>query len=117
MNKKLFKTLLSTAALGLCITASTQAGAQGQKDSVNAAAASYGYALHNGSRDPYTDGARSVQEPRNPYADGARSVQEPRSPYTDGARGAAVLDLAGRDLTGVSAPPSRSGIAASDLAA
>lgn len=39
-----------------------------------------------GKTDPFTDGARGVNEPRSPYSDGARSVTEPRSPYSDGAR-------------------------------
>ncbi|CAG9185189.1 hypothetical protein [Cupriavidus pampae] len=41
---------------------------------------------HVGARDPYTDGARGVNEPRSTFTDGARSVNEPRSPYSDGAR-------------------------------
>ncbi|GAB7543690.1 hydroxyquinol 1,2-dioxygenase [Cupriavidus sp. 8B] len=56
----------------------------------------------NASRDPYTDGARSVGDSRDPYIDGARSVQEPRSPYYDGAH-----TVAGWDRTGVSADPAR----------
>ncbi len=43
---------------------------------------------HVGARDPYTEGARSVQEPRSPYVDGARNVD----PYYDGARFVAGLD-------------------------
>ena len=58
---------------------------------------------HVGARDPFTDGARSVQDARDPYSEGARSVQDQRSPFTDGAR-----SLAGLDRTGVSADPARS---------
>ncbi|MFJ1255152.1 hydroxyquinol 1,2-dioxygenase [Cupriavidus sp. CuC1] len=57
---------------------------------------------HAGARDPFTDGARSVNASRDPYTDGARSVQEPRSPYYDGAH-----TVAGWDRTGVSADPAR----------
>lgn len=56
-----------------------------------------------GARDPYSDGARSVQDQRSPYTEGARSVQDQRSPYYDGAH-----TVAGLDRTGVSAPPARS---------
>lgn len=72
------------------------------------AAAAGAQAAVTGSRDVYTDGARSVQEPRNPYSDGARNVD----PFTDGARnvdpytdGARIV--AGMDRTGVSADPAR----------
>jgi hypothetical protein len=37
-------------------------------------------------RDPYTDGARAVQDARDPYTDGARAVQDARDPYSEGAR-------------------------------
>jgi hypothetical protein len=102
MSKKLFRIFVSTAALSLCVMASSQANAQDQKDGTNAAA-SYGYTLHNGKRDPFTDGARSVQDPRDPF--------------TDGAHGAAPFDLAGREMTGVSAHPARSGALASKATA
>ncbi|MDF3837386.1 hypothetical protein P3W85_31220 [Cupriavidus basilensis] len=104
MNKKLFTTLVSAAAFGLCVLASSQANATGPKDSTNAGD-KYGYNLHNGKRDPFTDGAR-IGDPRSPFTDGAR-VNDRRDPFSDGAHGAAgsTLDLAGRDLTGVSAPP------------
>lgn len=104
MNKKRFTTLVSAAAFGVCLLAATQAGATGPKDSTNAGD-KYGYALHNGKRDPFTDGAR-VGDRRDPFTDGAR-VGDRRDPFTDGAHGsaAAALNLAGRDLTGVSAPP------------
>uniref|UniRef100_UPI003F493A82 hydroxyquinol 1,2-dioxygenase n=1 Tax=Cupriavidus yeoncheonensis TaxID=1462994 RepID=UPI003F493A82 len=57
---------------------------------------------YTGASDPYTAGARTVQESRNPYSDGARTLQEPHDPYTDGAR-----TLAGMDHSGVSASPAR----------
>ncbi|KJK20804.1 hydroxyquinol 1,2-dioxygenase [Burkholderiaceae bacterium 16] len=54
---------------------------------IAAAAGAQAAGLSQGStRDPYTDGARSVQEQRSPYTDGARLVQGPRDPYADGAR-------------------------------
>ncbi|RWA54249.1 hydroxyquinol 1,2-dioxygenase [Cupriavidus sp. UYMSc13B] len=64
---------------------------------------------HVGARDPYTDGSRSVQEPRSPYSDGARNFD----PYTDGARNVdpyydGAHSVAGLDRTGVSADPARS---------
>ena len=74
--------------------------------------ATVAHASVSSPRDPYTDGAR-VDSPRDPYTDGAR-VDSPRDPYTDGARfdqsvdAAARLQLAGRDLTGVSASPEKS---------
>ena len=55
------------------------------------------------TRDVFSDGARSVTDARDPYTEGARSVQEPRSPYYDGAH-----TVAGMDRTGVSADPARS---------
>ena len=70
-----------------------------------------------GARDPYSDGARSVQEARDVFSEGARSVSDARDPYTDGARGvqdqrSAYFDgahtVAGLDRTGVSADPARS---------
>ncbi|MCY0855052.1 hydroxyquinol 1,2-dioxygenase [Cupriavidus sp. D39] len=67
---------------------------------VAAAAGAHAAGLsHVGARDPYTEGARSVQESRDAYTDGARAVD----PYIDGAR-----TLAGMDRTGVSADPARS---------
>lgn len=67
---------------------------------------------HVGARDPFTDGARSVQDARDAFSEGAHAVQESRSPYSDGARKFdPYLDgthsLAGRDRTGVSADPAR----------
>jgi len=70
-----------------------------------------------GARDPYSDGARSVQDAhdvfsegarsvpdaRDPFTEGARSVQEPRSPYSEGAH-----TIAGMDRAGVSGDPARS---------
>ncbi|RLK28728.1 hypothetical protein C7417_5621 [Cupriavidus plantarum] len=80
-----------------------------------AASAVAAQAAVSSPRDPYTDGARSVQDQRSPYYDGARTVSEPRSPYSDGARnvepyfdGARAAFVAGRDRTGVSAEPGRS---------
>ncbi|MGO4809348.1 hydroxyquinol 1,2-dioxygenase [Cupriavidus sp. 2MCAB6] len=77
---------------------------------VAAAAGAHAAGLsHAGARDPYTEGARSVQESRDAYTDGARAVD----PYTDGARNVdpftdGARTLAGMDRTGVSADPARS---------
>jgi len=73
-------------------------------------------------RDPYTDGARSVSEPRDPYTDGAHLGRKPdlvtaRAPqgnfnkFAEGTRLSPAkqslfgIQLAGQDMTGVSAPP------------
>lgn len=37
------------------------------------------------SADPYTDGGRSIHEPRSPYTDGGFSATGKRDVYTDGA--------------------------------
>ncbi|PZX22042.1 hypothetical protein C7416_11666 [Cupriavidus phytorum] len=63
----------------------------------------YGYALHNGKRDPFTDGAR-VNDKRDPFTDGAR-VNDRRDPFTDGANRATGPEVAGLDRSGVSAAP------------
>ena len=114
MNKKRFTPLVCAAAFGVCLLASTQASATGPKDSTNAGD-KYGYAPHNGKRDPFTDGAR-VGDRRDPFTDGARAGDR-RDPFTDGAHGSAALDLAGRDLTGVSAPPAHSAAASRQASA
>ncbi len=46
------------------------------------AAAAGAQAATVGARDPYSDGARSVQDARDPFVDGARNSD----PYLDGAR-------------------------------
>lgn len=66
-----------------------------------------------GARDPFSDGARSVQDQRSPFTDGARAVQDARDPYSEGARGIAPAGngeriVAGMDRTGPSADPARS---------
>jgi hypothetical protein len=77
---------------------------------VTAAAGAQAAAVsHVGARDPFTDGARSVEEARSPYSDGARAVD----PFTDGARTVdphydGARTLAGMDRTGPSADPARS---------
>ena len=116
MNKKLFTTLVSAAAFGVCVLASAQASATGPKDSTNAGD-KYGYALHNGKRDPFTDGARA-NDRRDPFTDGARA-NDRRDPFTDGAHGgvSAALELAGRDLSGVSASPAHGAAANSQASA
>lgn len=116
MNKKLFTNLVSAAALGFCILASTQASAAGPNDNTSASD-KHGYVLHNGKRDPFTDGAR-VNDRRDPFIDGARAIDR-RDAFTDGAHGgaSATLELAGRDLTGVSASPARNAAADSQASA
>ncbi|WP_035823915.1 hypothetical protein [Cupriavidus sp. SK-4] len=78
--KALLATTLSIAALGAAALASP-AMAQGLNDR-GVAADRYGYNLHNGKRDPFTDGAN---------------------------RAAAGMEVAGMDHSGVSAPPAHSG--------
>jgi hypothetical protein len=68
-----------------------------------AAAAAGAQASVVGARDPYSDGARTVQDARDVFSEGARAVQDQRSPYYDGAH-----TIAGMDRTGVSADPARS---------
>ncbi|MGO4808157.1 hypothetical protein AB4156_00975 [Cupriavidus sp. 2MCAB6] len=108
MSNKLIKTLFSATILGTALLSMAQAGAVTVKDSTFSGDES-GYNLHVGTRDPYTDGAR-VDDARDPYTDGAR-IGTARDPYTDGARSQAVntsdktFSVAGRDRTGVSAPP------------
>jgi len=125
MNTKLLKTLATAAALGACVLASAQANASGPRDS-GFASHVYGYDMHNGKRDPYTEGNNiGKRDPyseganigkRDPYSEGANIGK--RDPYTEGNRaGAPSLDLAGRDLTGVSAQPSHAGADAAQSAA
>jgi hypothetical protein len=68
-----------------------------------AAAAAGAQASVVGARDPYSDGARTVQDARDVFSEGARAVQDQRSPYYDGAH-----TIAGMDRAGVSADPARS---------
>ncbi|KAI3596628.1 hypothetical protein D8I24_7233 [Cupriavidus necator H850] len=104
--KALLATTLSIAALGAAALASP-AMAQGLNDR-GVAADRYGYNLHNGKRDPFTEGAH-VNGKRDPFTDGAR-VNDRRDPFTDGAnRAAAAMEVAGMDRSGVSAPPAHSG--------
>ncbi|ANH75148.1 hypothetical protein ACS15_5782 [Ralstonia insidiosa] len=51
-----------------------------------AAAGAHAATAFGGAREPYTEGARSVQEARDVYTKGARSTDI----YTDGARTADV---------------------------
>lgn len=44
-----------------------------------------GYVDRTGARDPFTDGGRSVHDPRSPYGDGAFSAIGKRDPFADGA--------------------------------
>jgi hypothetical protein len=104
--KALLATTLSIAALGAAALASP-AMAQGLNDR-GVAADRYGYNLHNGKRDPFTECAH-VHGKRDPFTDGAR-VNDRRDPFTDGAnRAAAAIEVAGMDRSGVSAPPAHSG--------
>jgi len=91
--KALLATTLSIAALGAAALASP-AMAQGLNDR-GVAADRNGYNLHNGKRNPFTDGAH---------------VNGKRDPLTDGAnRAAAGMEVAGMDRRGVSAPPAHGG--------
>ena len=91
MFKALIATTITTTLLGASALAVAQPQ-QGLQDH-GVSADRYGYEMHIGKRDPYTDGAHSIRE---------------RDPYTDGARAAAGMNLAGMDRTGVSAPPAHS---------
>ena len=109
MHKNALKALLATSLCLAAISAATPAMAQGLNDR-GVAADRYGYALHNGKRDPFTDGAR-VNGQRDPFTDGARANDQ-RDPYTDGAHRTAGLEVAGLDRSGVSAPAHRGARAA-----
>jgi hypothetical protein len=103
MHNKILKALLTTATLGACVLASSQAGAQGLKDR-GVPGNRYGYEMHIGKRDPFTDGAHGTRKP-DPYTDGANAIGK-RDPFTDGAFGpASEQNLAGMDRSGVSAAP------------
>ncbi|AVA35929.1 hypothetical protein [Cupriavidus metallidurans] len=91
MLKALIATTITTTLLGASALAVAQPP-QGLQDR-GVPADRYGYEMHIGKRDPYTDGAHGIRE---------------RDPYTDGAHGSAGMNLAGLDRTGVSAPPAHS---------
>lgn len=108
------KTLLATTMLCACTLAAAQSG-QGMQDR-GVPADLYGYSMHNGKRDVYTEGANAIGKrdvytdganaigKRDVYTDGANAIGK-RDIYTDGAHKALALDIAGMDLRGVSAPP------------
>ncbi|MDF3881956.1 hypothetical protein [Cupriavidus basilensis] len=106
MQTALLKTLLSTALV--CASAMTVLPAQATapRDSTFPGD-KYGYDLHQGKRDPFTDGAR-FDRSRDPFSDGARA-NGPSAPPADISHAASVLpgsiQLAGMDRTGPSAPP------------
>lgn len=102
MHKNIIKSFLGTATLGMCILASSHAGANTLQDD-RRLGDSYGSASRQGPRDPFTDGANATGK-RDPFTDGARSATGKRDPFVDGAHGAAA-SLAGLDRSGVSAPP------------
>jgi hypothetical protein len=101
MHNYTIKTLLATTMLCACTLATAQTS-QGMQDR-GVPADRYGYAMHNGTRDVYTEGANAIGK-RDVYTDGANALGK-RDVYTDGARGTAAMNLAGMDLHGVSAPP------------
>ncbi|WP_183283084.1 hypothetical protein [Cupriavidus alkaliphilus] len=113
MHKNALKALLATTLSLAAISAATSAMAQGLNDR-GVASDRYGYALHNGKRDPFTDGAR-VHDKRDPFTDGAR-VNDQRDPFTDGANRATGLEVAGLDRSGVSAAPAHRGARAAAAA-
>ncbi|SPC16292.1 hypothetical protein [Cupriavidus taiwanensis] len=102
MHKNALKALLATSLSIAAIAAATPALAQGLNDR-GVAGDRHGYVLHNGKRDPFTDGAR-INDKRDPFTDGAR-VNDQRDPFSDGAHRAAGLDIAGMDRSGVSEAP------------
>ena len=94
MNTKLLKTLATAAALSACVLASAQANASGPRDS-GIAGDRYGYTMHNGKRDPYSEGANLGK--RDPYPKVPTSASAiptakrargnaPRDPYSEGNR-------------------------------
>ncbi|MGO4302056.1 hypothetical protein [Cupriavidus sp. RAF12] len=102
MHNNLLKTLLATATLCAC----SLAVAQGLQDR-GVPGDRYGYEMHNGRRDPFTDGAHGIRK-ADPYTDGALGTRK-SDPFTDGANSVASgMTLAGMDRTGVSAPPAHS---------
>ncbi|QEZ48979.1 Hydroxyquinol 1,2-dioxygenase (plasmid) [Cupriavidus necator] len=56
------------------------------------------------TRNPFTDGARSVTDPRDPFTDGGHGSVAPRDPFTDGARGTTGRVEAGLQAAGVRKP-------------
>lgn len=120
MNAR-FASTLATVALAAASALTTSLSHAADLRAGGKSANPYGYTHNQAKRDPFTDGAR-VGDKRNPYTDGAH-VGGKRDPFTDGARqgnsdglaeGVSLspakrhyfsIQLAGRDLTGVSAPP------------
>jgi len=107
MHNNMFKALIATTITTTLLGASALAVAQPQQglQDRGVPADRYGYEMHIGKRDPFTDGAHGIRQ-RDVYTDGANGIRQ-RDVYTDGARGAAGMNLAGMDRTGVSAPPER----------
>lgn len=104
MHNYTIKSLLATTLLCACTLAAAQSG-QGMQDR-GVSADRYGYSMHNGKRDVFTEGAHGIRQ-RDVYTDGAHGSRKP-DPYYDGARAASGMNLAGMDRTGVSAPPAHS---------
>lgn len=104
MHNHTMKTLLAATLLCATTLAAAQTGQAMQDRGVPADR--YGYAMHNGKRDVFTEGAHGLRQ-RDVYTDGAYGTRKP-DPYTDGARAASALNLAGMDRHGVSAPPAHS---------
>ena len=104
MHNYTIQSLLATTLLCACSLAAAQSG-HGMQDR-GVPGDRYGYEMHNGKRDVFTEGANAIGK-RDVYTDGAYGIHKP-DPYTDGARSAATLNLAGLDRTGVSAPPAHS---------
>ncbi len=85
---------IKQALLYTALTA-TLAGAAGLANAAPRAADPYtdgarvtnrdGYVDRVGTRDPYTDGGHSIQQPRDPYTDGGFSATGKRDAFTDGA--------------------------------
>ncbi|RWA50180.1 hydroxyquinol 1,2-dioxygenase [Cupriavidus sp. UYMSc13B] len=76
---------------------------------VAAAAGAQAAALSQaGARDPFTDGARSVQEARSPYNDARVPSTRSRTRAQRGSVLRRARTLSGLDRTGVSADPARS---------
>ena len=73
MLKALIATTITTTLLGASALAVAQPP-QGLQDR-GVPADRYGYEMHIGKRDPYTDGAHGIRQ-RDPYTDGAHGIRE-----------------------------------------
>ncbi|MGY2491791.1 hypothetical protein [Cupriavidus sp. CP313] len=105
MKATIIRAILSSVILSAGALTAVQAQAQGPKDSP-LDGDKYGYVFRQAKFDAFTEGAHGIKRP-DPYTDGA-NIHSPRDPFTDGARASGASQIAGKDRTGVSAPPEHS---------